>query len=114
MLECNKAYIDARMLRMHKRKVHGIGIYCKGCEVDFSCEDELDEHKERYHASEKNVRKEWHSCIECEEIFLDEEDLEDHMWKIHKTKCDQCGKKYECMFELEEHRKTEHEIGKKF
>ena len=34
-LECNKAYIDVRMLRTHKRKEHGIGIYCKECDVDF-------------------------------------------------------------------------------
>ena len=46
-------------------------------------------------------------------VFRDNEDLKDHVWMEHESKCDQCGKQYECIIELEEHMKTEHEKVKK-
>ena len=30
----------------------------------------------------------------------------------HETRCDQCGKQYDCIMELGEHRKIEHGIEK--
>ncbi|XP_044736701.1 zinc finger protein 595-like [Chrysoperla carnea] len=100
---CNKAFIMATHLELHKRIHSGEKPFvCKICEKSFRWKGSYKEHVQ-YHENP-------FACEICDRIFKQKDSLTQHIQKIHSEElsCDICDKTFTMKFFLDCHKRDCH------
>ena len=131
---CDKAFVDNKGLKYHKKAHDGVRLDCDFCDKDFANDLSLKAHVDRIHKGIKKYRPCPHcgkevefltshiinthsekkfSCNQCGQKYPTEYKLQQHVEVVHegirKYSCDECGKTFPKKFNLTSHKKTVHE-----
>jgi hypothetical protein len=106
---CSERFAHKRKLRVHARRVHGVGeqpFRCpeKGCATRFGTRSDLSRHMKNTHLLMR------HSCLVCQQTFPRFIDLRRHSSVAHQGPhcCAVCGKSFANSHSLARHVRRQH------
>ena len=112
---CDLNFIDRRMLRAHRKKIHLVSVKCQNCSKTFRKQKNLEMHIERIHILPKlKVPKDRYTyCDQCEYKSLQRLNVKRHMVvhtrsrpRVNTEKvCDNCGYQFRTPINLRRHKK---------